>query len=528
MMEFGRLDARIRVVRARIRDLSDTCAKMSRKSAVMESELAKEKFRLKALRWQLFRVHLLPTELLVEIFRYVVLSTHVMDGEPTQKLRLTWVCRRFREVALADGILWGRIVFKDPAPWERSLTFFDRAGETPLDLYLKDMADGVPRLSHYQVTFLMERLKTKAHNIRSLILSLNDWLCPWFVINVFSDVSAPQLSYMHLDRGDNPYLWTTTGFKQGVSGRPLPLFNGEAPNVARLILNGISVRWDSIQTAKLCVLNISRLAADVSPTLEQFRALLAAPNLSKLCLHAAAPPLLPRGQKHPPAVYMPKLLELRLGDLTCDSVTNVLSCLEAPEVRILALMHMAGMDYTELFKMLQWRFEKVEMLLLINVQLQSLAAQVFAVTWIDMMMDLRVLTVEGPWTIPFLRILITDPKPYRSKNHFFERNVPPQSMLDDINTVAPRLHTLNVAEVAPHQLAIILGRRELGGHPLSVVTIPKPIWQQWAPELQGLLAFLGNRIRLALDYPDHITKEEAKIRARIDPDFEVAYGRVTD
>ncbi|EPT01497.1 hypothetical protein FOMPIDRAFT_1085927, partial [Fomitopsis schrenkii] len=401
-------------VRGRIRELNRLRKQVEpRKIVSLDGEVAKEKFRRKVLGWQLFLVNELPPELLVEIFRYVVLSTHVMFGEPLQKLRLTWVCKHFRELALADGLLWGRIVFNDPAPWTRSLTFLERAKETPLDLCLDDSAEGVPNFTHNQVMYLGQRFRVKAHNIRSLVVSLNDWIGPWFILKLFANVSAPLLDYFQLDRGWEPYLWTTTAFPDPDSRAPIPFCNNDAPNIARLTLNGISVKWCTIHTGKLRTLDIRRLAPDVCPTTAEFRALISAPNLTKMHLHAAAPLLPPEGQPRLPPVYTAKLRELRLGDMTCDAAMNVLYSIHAPDVRIFALSKLGGMDYTPLFEMLTRRFAKVEILTLANVQVEdTVQARAHLITWVDMMMGLRVFRVEGLSTYAILKILVTDPWPY--------------------------------------------------------------------------------------------------------------------
>ena len=549
VMEHGRINARLKVVRGRIRDLSHLRETLPRRSAVVDNDLAKEKFRLKALKWQLFRINELPAEVLVEIFRYVVLSTHVTVDDTTQKLRLTWVCRRFRGVALEDAILWGSITFNDPAPWERSLTFFARAKETPIEIWLDDTEEGVPRLNRHQVLVLAGRLKAKAHVLRSLAITLDDWACAWFFLNAFADVSAPQLEYMQLHRGDkHPHLWSAARFPDPESAGPIPLFNSEAPNVSCLFLKGISVDWDSVKTAKLVELNIHQLAVDVCPTMEQFRALLAAPNLMSLDMEEAGPIPLPPDEPYEEPVFMPKLRRLRIDCMRCETAVDILSCINAPDVRMLAFERMYAMDNTDLFEMLPGTFEKVEMLTLVEVQLDESDMIAHATTWIDMMTGLRVLQVGGMWTSTYLSIFVTDPEPHRSPRHFFKRNTPPPaSMLGDVHTVAPSLHTLCVVgEAQERDLAVVLTLRETGylkeeweelvkerdaqdgdgpkPHPLSVVTISAEAWhERWGPHIREMTAFLGDRLQIHENPVEHITREEARIRASFDPRFKEDY-----
>jgi len=520
VMEIGRVRARFRCVRARIRDLN-TLRKnlLPRQSAVVDSELGKAMLMRKVLSWRMFLFSELPAELLAEIFRYVVLSINVMQGEPLQKLRLTWVCRQFRQVALSDGLLWGRIAFTDPSPWTRSLTFFERAGDAPLDMIVSDMAfPRLPVLSHQQIVYLLEIFKTKVHKIRSLIFSLKDWLGPWFVVKMFSEVGegdANRLELLQLDRGWEPYLWSTNQFSNVKSREPLALFGGHTPNLKSLTLNGISVDWDTINTAKLKVVDIRRLVRDVSPTVQQFRALLQAPNLKKLYLHSVVPQF--EGQPAHDPIFMPSLRELRLGDASSQSAINILKCIHAPEVCILALLTMLGQDYTSMFEMLRGRFPKTRVLTIAAVQIENNAAAKEHITrWFDAMPRLRVLRTESLPTSILFQYLLGDPWVYRPLNHPFRLVPVAPDAMNKINCLVPSLHTLATDKIPAEDLASFVKARDGHRVPLSVVTVPEPKWKQWTAEQRAELAFLNERLQLVHNYPHQAFGEEAAIRAELD------------
>ncbi|KAH9937271.1 uncharacterized protein B0H18DRAFT_969857 [Fomitopsis serialis] len=444
VMEIDRVRARFRCVRARIRDLNTLRdSLLPRQSAAVDGELGKAMLMRKMLSWRMFRFAELPAELLAEIFRYVVLSINVMQGEPLQKLRLTWVCRQFREVALSDALLWGRIAFTDPSPWTRSLTFFQRAGDAPLDLCVSDMAfPRLPVLSHQQIVYLAEIFKTKVHNIRSLICSLKDWLGPWFAM----EGGVNKLQLLQLDRGWEPYLWSTNQFNNVESRQPLALFGGHTPNLKSLTLNGISVDWDTISTAKLLTLDIRRLVRDVSPTAQHST--------------STRRPQFEGQQAHDP-IFVPNLRELRLGDANCQSAINILECIHAPE--------------------LKGRFPKTQVLTIAAVQIENNAAAKEHITaWFDAMPRLRVLRTESLPTPILFKYLLGDPG----------RLVPMD--LADID----RVNCLDLASFV----------KARDGHhvPLSVVTVPEPKWKQWTAEQRALLAFLGDRLQLLPNYPHHI------------------------
>ncbi|KZT75040.1 hypothetical protein DAEQUDRAFT_18240 [Daedalea quercina L-15889] len=518
VMEYGRIRARVKCVRARIRDLNILRKQIEpRQSSYIDADLAKVLFRRKVLAWHMFLINQLPVELLVEIFRYVVLGTHVMRGEDTQKLRLTWVCRHFREVALADGVLWSRIVFTDPPPWTRSLTFFSRTGEAPIDLCVNDITfPNIPALDRYQVAALVERFLTKARNIRSIVFSLTDWVCPWFVLRFLSEVPMPRLEYFQLDRSWEPYLWSPAQFRNPVGWESVALCAGAAPNLQKLFLNGISVNWDTVHTAKLRALDIRRLAPEASPTLQQFRALLQAPNLMKIYLHSAVPQF-PEGQHLPEPIHMRNLRELRLGDMNCVSVQNILRSIHAPDIRILALYHMLGEDYTPLFELLTGRFPKVQVLTASALQIENNdVAKRHAIRWFDSMPDLRVLKAESLPNAVLFSCLLDDPWKHRDRDHPYMRGPPDPSDIDKMNTLLPDLHTLVVDKVTAADLMWFTKERDMDGHPFSLVTVPEQIWKQWTPLQQSALAFLDKRLQLIFNHPHNVTKEEADIRVELD------------
>lgn len=526
--EFGRLDARVRCVRARIRELVRARTQLApHRNASLEGELAKENFRRKVLGWRLFRILELPAELLVEIFRYVVLSTHVGEGEVEQKQRLTWVCRHFRHIAIKDGTLWGRIVFNDAPPWERSQNFLHRADATPLDIHIDDTGDGMRQLSETEITYLAYMLKLRARNLRSLSVSLANRLGPWFFISMFHDVSAPMLDYFQLDLGllGNPYLWAKNIFHDPESAAPIPLFNGDAPNITRLQLNGISVKWNTIQSQNLRTLDLRRLAPDVSPTIEEFRALISAPNLAKMRLHAASP-VPAEGQQRLPAVYMPKLQELRLTDLSCEAAMTVLACMHAPGVRILSFICFAGMDYTPFYAMLRPYFPKVEVLILEDVQVENTEnARGYFTCWLDMMTNLRLLSSQREPTETILSLLSQSPVRYRSPLHPLSRarqGAPPLSRVLNIDILAPALRELDLDEVDPGALAYTCVQRDMAGFPLSTIKVPRDIWDGWAIQERDMLKFLDKRLVVPSEIPpDGITSEEQLIRDEMEPEIRV-------
>src|SRR6202030_2282743 len=82
--------------------------------------------------WRIFRINELPTEILANIFRYVVWSSPKPHVGVKFRLWITWVCRHWRRIAISDFTLWNAIWIRDVPPHEQSLTWFERAGTAPL------------------------------------------------------------------------------------------------------------------------------------------------------------------------------------------------------------------------------------------------------------------------------------------------------------------------------------------------------------------------------------------------------------
>jgi len=123
--------------------------------------------------WRTFRLNDLPTEIITNIFRYVVWSSINPSEDINGRLWLTWTCRHWRAVALEDSTLWSGIWFRDLPPFERSFTWINRAGVTPLDIRINDQEGH--QFNDREMGVLLDKLFTKLPYIRMLIIIVKDW-----------------------------------------------------------------------------------------------------------------------------------------------------------------------------------------------------------------------------------------------------------------------------------------------------------------------------------------------------------------
>lgn len=328
----------------------------------------------------------------MKIFQYVAWSTHEVHLAALYRLRLTWVCKHWRDAAIGDMFLWNSIWFRDPPPYNRSLAFLDRAGTAPLDLRINERNeqwykdhmhddDGSSEDDHpytaEMISALMDRILVKIHLIRTLIIVLDTWPPALVVLAKLRDagVAPARLERFELHRTGRPWLWIGPRFEPEEYREPIPFCDGRVvPKLNYFCLNGIHTDWNLAHFSNLTVLDLRRLAMECNPTLYQFRDVLrACPNLSKLALDAAGPRWLRKDVVYTglPPINLPNLTIFVIGDINVNYSLYCLEMFTAPNVIDLTILNMTGGDYGNLIESLTSRFPEVRVLTMYTVELDD-------------------------------------------------------------------------------------------------------------------------------------------------------------
>lgn len=322
-----------------------------------------------------FPVGKLPTEIITNIFRFVVWSTYTPDESVNTRVALTHVCRQWRAIALADHTLWSAIWFRDKFPYTRSLTFIERAGQAPLDIRINDTSEA-EALTDAQMNQLLDRLFQKVGTIRLFIMLCYHWEPILTVIKRLHQalrVGTPMLlQRFELHRLGDPYLWPGPAFTP--VGHPVtryPMIGGPmVPRLTYVSVNGIHFDWRASTIHDLTTIDIRRLPLNHALESSVFRSMLInCPRLEKLALDGAGPDGLPieRGVQAAP-IELTNLRILVLANFTSSYVQGVVAHFTAPNVLDLTIMNLFGHEYTELYVSLKGRFPKVRIFTMYALQ----------------------------------------------------------------------------------------------------------------------------------------------------------------
>ena len=339
--------------------------------------------RLKVLQWRMFPINNLPVEIIVNIFRLAAWSTMNSPEGIALRFRLSWVCRRWRHIAIHDQTLWNTIWFKDvKLGYQRSKLYFERAGTAALDLRIEDddktrLTPGRP-MSGDDMNRILNILMIKSNQIRMLIVVVELWPPILVLLDRLhrSSRSLQQLERIEIHRTGRPYRWDGPGYSLRDYRHALTLCNGQTQRINHICLNGIHLDWDRSCLTNLTNLDLRRMPPDLGPSLERFRYMLeSSPNLKKLTLDGAGPtaPMNSAAYSYLPPVFLPRLESLVLGDFLVTYAISYAGIIHAPNLREITLLNLVGEDHIQLFKILTGKFPKLLILTLFSVKIRKAA-----------------------------------------------------------------------------------------------------------------------------------------------------------
>ncbi|KAJ6621209.1 hypothetical protein B0H10DRAFT_1022772 [Mycena sp. CBHHK59/15] len=416
-----------------------------------------------------FRMNDLPTEIICNILRYVVWDQ--MKRPVDARLRVTWTCRRWREIALADSTLWNAVWFRGTgAQIERAWAWFDRARMAPLDIRIDDHCpepdsddeddDCVDTtiqssMSGPDMLQLLLRLFTKLSTIRMLIIVVDEWPSALMVLDMLrasGPSGMPLLTRFELHRGGGDKKEDRMSFTwPEVVSQPF-------------------LDWSNSILQNLTTFDMRRLPSTHSPDAARFREILAnCHRLQKLSMDGAGPQYEEQDQSHIVPVQLPHLRTLVIADFTRKYAMFLFSQFSAPNVNDLTLMNLCGDNYLPLFIQLTSGFPKVRLLTTYSIQFDATLAGLQTMTrWLDSMpllTYLRVANVAPQFLGTFFR-----PRP---------RNGPPPH---PVAPVSPHLAVADCQSIAPDMLVQWATDRHKFGTPLRKIYISEELGARLDPE----------------------------------------------
>ncbi|KAG6910524.1 hypothetical protein DXG01_009943 [Tephrocybe rancida] len=413
-----------------------------------------------------FRMNDLPPEIITNIFRLIVWPVPDPAIGILWRLWLTWTCKRWRTIAIADPTLWNAVWFRDRAPFKRSWAFLERAGSSALDLRIS--SDETNPIALQDMDDLLNRLLLNLSRIRIFIYIGSTWEHAALLLRKLQTagrIAKPiSLERLEIHRGGHVDYGTYGYFK------PTALFSGEpAPRLHYLSLNGVHIDWDTPIVHNLTTFDIRKLPLELSPTITRFREILTnCPALRKLCLDGAGPQFDLYGPP-PVPIIMNNLKIICISDFSAQYGCHVLSHFTAPNLIDLTFINMTGEDYSPLFDLLYNRFPHVKLLTMYAVDVVDRCRAL--VRWLASMPELLYLRLANV-TAPFFELFVLDP---RTVMEPFEDHPLPRVVL------APKLAFIEAHPSVVRALVDFAARRRDIAAPLGriYVTRPKEITQDF-------------------------------------------------
>lgn len=287
----------------------------------------------------------LPTESLEAIFIQRACDYHsLLDGVPLPSapswVNVSYVCRRWRNVALNCPTLWSYLFIASPRWTEELLA---RSQQAPLKVYAKLYCDDMKRRD----TGFVEQVMKHSEHIQELLLHLSS-----SDHEVLSKLSLPAPRLQHLK---------ITG---GTSDSAV-LFGGETPALRALDLAGCRMPWYSLNLSRLTMLRLFAIPDQFCQDTANFlHTLSRMQNLMHLYLKDALPSAVPfltsRAFETFRKFSLPCLSRLSIA-APASTVIALLSCVNIPlqtEVRLDTRVEpgLSFHDYPPLSSLLAQRF----------------------------------------------------------------------------------------------------------------------------------------------------------------------------
>jgi F-box-like len=267
-------------------------------------------------------ISLLPPEILARVFHLLVLEEPPLSGgRRLGWIRVTHVCRHWRQVALNDSSLWAKI-WGIPTNTKWISEMLARAKNAPLDIefnaFTRSSAEALPmiapHLSHTRQLRFHCHSALHTHRLREIY----SW-------------DAPALELFELTIfGYYPIAFPDLGGNI--------LFNGHTPRLRTFSLSRVVIPWSLIPRGQLTQLKIAHSNEDFNSPGDLGQlidVLVNCPALEILALDFCLPSQLtefPHGR----TIHLPHLSRLRL----CGSTSRIMNMLKMLKLRFSTTLHL--------------------------------------------------------------------------------------------------------------------------------------------------------------------------------------------
>ncbi|OCB89058.1 hypothetical protein A7U60_g3741 [Sanghuangporus baumii] len=301
------------------------------------------------------------------------------------QVRMSHVCRRWRELALQMPTLWTTLDFRERRPWQKSQEWLTRSKQSPLDIIIdRSLVNSSSDDDDDDGTGFSDVAAKEAQADLGFILNLitphvSRWHTFELTVDMYDDMvlalkrleqcpahpGAPSLQslalYVHEDYDD----FESGSFDYSEQKKLFLPFGGHAPRLEKVELWGVHLDWTLLiptsersllslnfppsVTTNLTELELAYHTKDVRPSYVDFVNIIrSSPKLISLKLADSGPAPRRKGSPEQP-LFLPNLRHLSLGYFEEDYAISLLRLLYTPTLTSIALDFDEG-DYTELVK----------------------------------------------------------------------------------------------------------------------------------------------------------------------------------
>jgi len=419
--------------------------------------------------------------------------------------------------------LWSIVWFRDRYPYERSLTFVERAGTAPLDIrinerheawykeHMNDLddseEDGHP-FTAGMMEMVMDKLLLKIRTIRTLVIMVDTWQPALVVLNMLRDCYylPERMERFELHRTGRPWLWVGPMPRPEKKSAPIPFCDRRMlPRLTYACFNGLNIRWSAVQLSNLYVLDMRRVPIENCPSIYNFRDMLrGCPRLSKLALDAAGPKWISDDvvDTNLPPIDLPCLATLVIGDFTVLYAIYVLNTFTAKNTIDLTILNMVGYDYGPLIEHLTGRFPDIRVMTIYSVQLHdSIQNKRRMIKWLQSMPKIEVLKI-AQLKKTLLQHFLEDANVWEETTALFAPKKPLIPLL-------PKLEILEYQSMTFDCVAHLVEGRQNIGAPLKRIYVILPWFVQMKVEEKNWLAKKSQLFQLNPGMPN---PEELQLR----------------
>ena len=315
----------------------------------------------------------LPNEILAHIFNFGVMDEQkeaTADSDDDGDLRddsehlsfkllasfnvlVSHVCRKFREVAIHTPSLWTQIhIYSlEPPRMDFMRACAERSGSFGLDIMINCEEDRP--VTNASIHLLIEILVPCIDRFKKFAIRFYGFQ-HLHTIMQHLDRPAPQLEVLDISdancliRHEDDDIFYPSSLRE-----PLVLFEGIAPKLDSVFLDGVHVAWEKCNFTGLKVFQMGHHARDVRPTYEEFKAIIdASPALHTMRLDGSAPLVSddPFESSHRLPLQMERLETLHISNMSAGCATGLISLFNSPNLKSLSLTDLCDADYSPFFR----------------------------------------------------------------------------------------------------------------------------------------------------------------------------------